>query len=118
MISCKKCEYAIRALVDLAQTQSRTGAREISQRQNVPYHFVAKILQELKVKGFLRSARGAGGGFALTRPADQIRQSRLLFTNLSAADSQVLVNALSFLLNRFLEGMCSLLAGKMLALRY
>jgi len=78
VIFCKKCEYAIRALVDLAQTQSRTGAREIGQRQNVPYHFVAKILQELKVKGFLRSARGAGGGFALARPADQIRLMELV----------------------------------------
>ena len=72
MIFCKKCEYAIRALVDLAQTHSVTGAREIARRQNVPYHFVAKILQELRAQGFLQSARGKSGGFALARPADQI----------------------------------------------
>lgn len=73
MIFCKKCEYAIRALVDLAQTQSRTGAREISPRQDVSYHFVAKFLQELKVKVCLQASRAAGGGCAPARPADQIR---------------------------------------------
>ena len=73
MIFGKKCEYAFRALADLAQSHSRSGAREISRRENVPYYFAAKILQELRGKGFLRSARGNGGGFALARPAHQIR---------------------------------------------
>ena len=78
MIFSKKCEYAIRALVDLAQTSSRSGAREISRRQRIPYHFVAKILQELRVKGLLRSARGVGGGFALAKPAEQIQLIEVL----------------------------------------
>lgn len=73
MIFPKRCEYGIRALVFLAQSQQRCGARQISRHQEIPYHFVAKILQELKAKGFLRSLRGVGGGFALARPAETIR---------------------------------------------
>ena len=73
MIFCKKCEYAIRALADLAQSRSVIGARELARRQNAPYHFVGKILQELRAQGFLSSIRGASGGFELARPADRIR---------------------------------------------
>lgn len=72
MLFGKKCEYAIRALVHLAQERQRCRAREISQSQKAPYDFMAKVLQELKTKGFVRSARGVGGGFTLARPAATI----------------------------------------------
>ena len=72
MIFAKKGEYAIRALVHLAQARQRCRAREISQEEKVPYDFMAKILQELKSKGFVRSVRGVGGGFALAKPAATI----------------------------------------------
>ena len=69
----KKCEYAIRALVFLARRPEVKGAQEISQSESVPYHFIAKILQELKAKGFVRSVRGNRGGFQLARPASSVR---------------------------------------------
>ena len=72
VIFSKKCEYALRSLVYLAQSSPVCGARQISRSQNVPYHFIGKVLHELKGKGLVKSVRGAGGGFALARAADRI----------------------------------------------
>ena len=72
MIFSRRCEYGIRALTHLAQSCQRCGAREISRDQKIPYHFTAKILQDLKAKGFVCSLRGSGGGFALARPPETI----------------------------------------------
>ena len=78
MLFSKRSEYAIRALVHLARARPVCGAREISRGQDVPYHFVGKVLQQLKAKGLVRSVRGAGGGFALARPAEEIRLIEVL----------------------------------------
>ncbi|MBI4455291.1 MAG: Rrf2 family transcriptional regulator [Acidobacteria bacterium] len=73
MIFSKKCQYAIRSLTHLADARQVCDVREISQRQKVPYHFMAKILQGLNREGFVKSVKGAGGGFLLARPAGRIR---------------------------------------------
>ena len=78
MLFSKRGEYAIRALVHLARARPVCGAREISRSQDVPYHFIGKVLQELKAKGLVKSTRGAGGGFALARPAEEIRLIEVL----------------------------------------
>ena len=78
MLFSKRSEYAIRALVHLARARPVCGAREISRSQDVPYHFVGKVLQQLKAKGLVKSVRGAGGGFALARPAEEIRLIEVL----------------------------------------
>ena len=65
MLFSKRGEYAIRALVHLARARPVCGAREISRSQDVPYHFIGKVLQELKAKGLVESLRGAGGGSAV-----------------------------------------------------
>ncbi|MBI4445270.1 MAG: Rrf2 family transcriptional regulator [Acidobacteria bacterium] len=72
MIFSTKCQHAIRALTYLARS-GKSCAREISRNQKLPYHFTGKILQVLQKTGFVRSVRGAGGGFVLTRPASKIR---------------------------------------------
>ncbi len=73
MIFSKKCEYAIRALTHLAQKREVCDVGEISRSEKAPYHFMAKILQELKRKGFVRSEKGVGGGFLLKPPANKVR---------------------------------------------
>ena len=62
----KTCEYAIRAMLFVAQkSQSgeRTGIKEIAQNIDSPTHFVAKILQELSRKNMVQSVKGPNGGF-------------------------------------------------------
>ena len=72
MIFSRKFEYGLRALVHLAQAGRVCDVGEISQKQKAPYHFVAKVLQELKGRGFVKSVRGAGGGFTLARLPRQV----------------------------------------------
>ncbi|HXQ22597.1 MAG TPA: Rrf2 family transcriptional regulator [Candidatus Acidoferrales bacterium] len=70
----RRVDYAIRALCYLAaQTPERVVPRtEIQKRQNIPPHFLSKILRSLVGAGFLASVSGARGGFRLGRPAHDI----------------------------------------------
>lgn len=62
----KTCEYAIRAMIFIAQ-QSKEGAKvgikEIAEGIGSPVHFIAKILQDLSKRNFLQSIKGPNGGF-------------------------------------------------------
>jgi Rrf2 family protein len=70
----KRVDYAIRALCYLAaQPTGRIVRRaEIQERQNIPPHFLSKILRSLVGAGLLASVPGAHGGFRLGRPARRI----------------------------------------------
>ncbi len=70
----KAGEYAIRAVVFMAiQPEGCLSQREnVSQAQGIPLSFLSKILQRLTVAGLVRSYKGAAGGFALARPAEDI----------------------------------------------
>src|SRR4051794_29940079 len=73
MIYSRSAEYAIRAFVHLAQVPEDRFAmvKNIAEQENIPAHFLAKILQQLARKGLLRSSKGPTGGFALKGdPAD------------------------------------------------
>lgn len=64
----KTCEYAIRAMIFIAQKTregDRIGIKQIASGIDSPEHFIAKILQELGRKGLLQSVKGPNGGFYL-----------------------------------------------------
>lgn len=68
----KTCEYAIRAMIFIAQKSEsgvRVGIKEISKGTNAPEHFIAKILQDLSRKGLVQSVKGPNGGFFLEEEA-------------------------------------------------
>src|SRR5258708_12058787 len=75
MIYSRSAEYAIRSFVYLARIPDGkfAMARHIAEQEQIPAHFLAKILQELTRKGLLLSSKGPSGGFALRTPASQIR---------------------------------------------
>ena len=52
--------------------------KNIARESDIPTHFLAKILQQLARKGFLRSSKGPTGGFTLRRPADEINLLELV----------------------------------------
>ncbi|MGB6094177.1 MAG: Rrf2 family transcriptional regulator [Moheibacter sp.] len=65
----KTCEYAIRALIYIAQQTkdgSRIGIKLIAKGIDSPEYFIAKILQDLSRKGYVQSAKGPNGGFYLS----------------------------------------------------
>jgi len=70
----RQCEYAIQAVVYLALKNDGgpVATNELTRRLNIPYHFVAKILQNLTKKGLLLSEKGPRGGFSLAMPAKEI----------------------------------------------
>lgn len=75
MIYSRSAEYAIRAFVHLAQLPDGKCAmvKNIAEEEGIPAHFLAKILQDMARKGFLRSNKGPTGGFCLRQPARDIR---------------------------------------------
>jgi Rrf2 family transcriptional regulator, cysteine metabolism repressor len=69
-----KCEYALRAVLDLTLATPTQPVRiaDIAQRQKIPQKFLETILADLKKQGFLESRRGAEGGYLLARHPEQI----------------------------------------------
>ncbi|MBN9481941.1 MAG: transcriptional regulator [Bacteroidetes bacterium 43-93] len=66
----KTCEYAIRAMIFIAQKSkdgTKVGIKDIAKGIDSPEHFIAKILQELSRKGLLQSMKGPTGGFYLEK---------------------------------------------------
>jgi Rrf2 family protein len=93
MIYSRSAEYAIRSFVYLARvpTGKFAMARHIAKEEQIPAHFLAKILQELTRKGLLRSNKGPSGGFALRVPASEIR----LLDLVEALDGKTLKESLN-----------------------
>ena len=68
----KACEYAIRAMLFIAQKSepgNNIGIKEISKGIDAPEYFLAKILQDLSRKGIVQSIKGPNGGFYLDKSA-------------------------------------------------
>lgn len=62
----KTCEYAIKALIFIAQktnNERKVGIKDVAEEIDSPEHFIAKILQTLSKKGFVNSSKGPNGGF-------------------------------------------------------
>ena len=67
MIS-QTAEYALRAIVHLAQTHPvPQTAASIAERTHVPVPYLSKVMQSLARVGLVSSQRGLHGGFALVR---------------------------------------------------
>jgi Rrf2 family protein len=56
----------------LKNENEMTSIKELTKKLEIPYHFVAKILQDLTRKGILVSHKGPAGGFRLAGPAKDI----------------------------------------------
>lgn len=86
MILSKKAQYAIKALVTLAQngaypnapkskknTEEQMLVRDLAIQAKVPGAFLGKIISELSSVGIINSRKGRGGGVSLTRNPKEIR---------------------------------------------
>ncbi|NDQ56120.1 MAG: Rrf2 family transcriptional regulator [Acidipila sp.] len=74
-ILSKPCSYAIRAMAHLAEQPPGkfSNSQEICDQENIPRSFLGKVFLPLCRARMLRSLRGAGGGYELAVPPDQIR---------------------------------------------
>lgn len=76
-----KTEYACLALLELAQhfeSGRPVQVRLISERHGIPSPFLVQILQELKRARLVISTRGAGGGYRLAQPPQDIALAEVL----------------------------------------
>lgn len=70
----KKGKYGLKALAHLAALPPGESAfvAEIAVRNNISKKFLDAILLELRNDGILRSKKGPGGGYSLSKPASEI----------------------------------------------
>jgi len=69
-----KTEYAFLALGHLAQNYDKglIKIEEIAEKFKIPQKFLEQILLTLRKAGFLKSKRGADGGYSLSKPPEKI----------------------------------------------
>lgn len=86
----RECDYAIRIMLMLAGLEegSIADARSISEAQCVPKQFTLKILRELMEAGFVKSFKGARGGYCMNKPAAEVTLCDIV----TAIDGEIAVN--------------------------
>jgi Rrf2 family protein len=69
----KKADYALRLMIDVAASDNGPqSTADIAAREDIPYQFLRKVVQELVAGGLLASSRGVRGGLRLSHPAQTI----------------------------------------------
>jgi len=75
-----KGRYAVMALVDLAKhgTGNPISLAEIAERQEISLSYWEQLFAKLRTADLVRSVRGPGGGYLLSRGADGTRISDII----------------------------------------
>ncbi|MFG1703725.1 RrF2 family transcriptional regulator [Nonomuraea sp. M3C6] len=67
-----RTQYALGAMLALAEADGPVHAEWIADTQEIPRRFCDNILLQLRRAGLIRSQRGPDGGYWLARPAKEI----------------------------------------------
>ena len=67
-----KSRYGLRAMVYLTKTKKVCSAKEISQKEKIPFDFLEKIFSKLQQKKLVKSQKGPAGGYYLAKPPQKI----------------------------------------------
>lgn len=75
-----RSEYALLALAHLARDRSGkfVSVEAIAAAQRIPRKYLEHLLLVLKRSGFVRSAKGHGGGYRLAKPAGTISLAEII----------------------------------------
>ena len=68
----KTCEYALRAVIYIAQQSKdgqKVGFKQVAKAIDAPESFIAGILQNLSRRDVIQSAKGPTGGFFVNPPS-------------------------------------------------
>ncbi len=73
-------EYGIRILLRIANSNHPEGITipQISNKEGLSHHYVAKLCRILRLANFIKSTRGKEGGYTLNRSADRINLNEVL----------------------------------------
>lgn len=67
-----RAQYGLRALLEIARAGESITLKEVSKRQDISLHYLEQLAANLRRAGFIRSIRGAKGGYQLARPPSSI----------------------------------------------
>jgi Rrf2 family protein len=72
-----RTRYGVRAVLELAASQGKEPMqiKTIAHRQGISLKYLEQLMAILKSAGFVRSVRGAKGGYILAKKANQIKLS-------------------------------------------
>jgi len=86
----RQADYALRAMHYLARLDSnqRAATSQIAQEMRIPPSFLAKIISQLSISGLIHTSRGAKGGVALARSAEEISVLEVV----EAIDGPIMLN--------------------------
>ncbi len=75
-----KGRYGLRAMVDLVlnSEEENLSLKSISKRQNISMNYLEQIISVLKKSGYVKSTRGARGGYSLAKSPDDISVGDIL----------------------------------------
>lgn len=68
----RAADYAIRILVSLSSKKGGVSSKELAQEIDVPFNHLAKVVQTLAKRGYIRARKGKGGGISLAKAPKQI----------------------------------------------
>ncbi len=88
MLLSKACVYGMRASLFLASNQNGEyiSIGEMSEKLNISFHFLTKVLQQLTGAGLMESYKGPKGGVRLTKSGEDVN----LFEIVEAIDGEEL----------------------------
>ena len=75
-----KGRYAVTAMLDLALhfDKGPISLADISERQGISLSYLEQLFTKLRRAGLVKSTRGPGGGYSLSRPASEIPVSEVI----------------------------------------
>jgi len=75
-----KSRYGARAMLDIAINYEKgpVSVKSIADRQGISVKYMEQLISLLKVSGLIRSVRGAGGGYTLSKDVHQINLSDII----------------------------------------
>jgi len=85
-----RTRYGVRAVLELAENRGQGPLRTktIAQRQEISVKYLEQLMTILKSAGFVKSIRGARGGYVLAKAPNQIKLSEV-FTALEGTVTTV-----------------------------
>ncbi|MCF8563288.1 Rrf2 family transcriptional regulator [Alicyclobacillus tolerans] len=77
-----KGRYGLMLLVDLATNEggSPISLKSVAERQSLSEHYLEQLIAPLRNAGFVRSIRGAYGGYVLAKPKHDITAADIILT--------------------------------------
>ena len=75
-----KGRYGVAAMYDLAVNygQGPVSLKSIAQRQKISENYLEQLVSTLRKAGYVKSIRGAQGGYNLSKPSSQITVGQVL----------------------------------------